>query len=149
MPPSQPQNLFLFVCVSESMLPVGVYMKYLKTRSGDWILQVLWLRQTVMQKNWDGLPQEKADPRCCGLLFLLFLFVLFHFWWVEGMCVHMNVGTLEGQREHWIPQNWSYKWLCSAIWMLGTEIQPSARAARAQTLFRITLIYFRWVNASS
>lgn len=61
--------------VSKSMLPVGVYMKCMKTKWGLDSPGAL-IKTSSDAENRDGLHQEGADPRCCGLLFLLFLFLV-------------------------------------------------------------------------
>lgn len=57
-----------------------------------------------MQKTeMDDTKKEQTHDAvvfCSCCFYLFFWVVLFGFWWVEGMCVHMNVGTLGGQREH-------------------------------------------------
>lgn len=34
----------------------------------------------------------------------------------------------ETLRGHQIPWNWSYKWLCATLWMLGMEFWSSGKA---------------------
>ena len=68
------------------------------------------------------------------LLLIFFFKDLFYFYFMcmSGLPVYRYVHYLcvpvGGRREHWIPWNWSYRWVWAVVWVLGTESGPSARA---------------------
>jgi hypothetical protein len=43
------------------------------------------------------------------------------------MCASISVSK-QVRIKHWIPQDWSYRWMCVATWALGTEPVRAARA---------------------
>lgn len=46
---------------------------------------------------------------------------------------HMNAWCPQGPEEYWIPWNWSYWWLWTAMWALEIEPRSSGNSASALT----------------
>lgn len=48
------------------------------------------------------------------------------------LCTPVCLVPGEAGRRHWIPWNWSYKWLFAMMWVLGTKSRFSGRTANAE-----------------
>lgn len=46
-------------------------------------------------------------------------------------CICQHKASTEARKEHQILQNWNYGWLYVSMWVFGTKLGPSERAANA------------------
>lgn len=58
-----------------------------------------------------------------------------------SVCLHVQVCMVpvEAWNVHWIHWKWNYTWLLAAMWVLGTQLESSARAASIFNPWAISL----------
>lgn len=58
-------------------------------------------------------------------------------------CVyHMHAGACRGQKRHWLPWNWSYKWLAT-VWVVRIKHgSPEEQLSSAERSSALTYHYF-------
>lgn len=106
------KNLLWFTIWESAVIYVREDTSHLTTHEAP---SLLWIHGSAC-KHW----VEMED-----LLWFLFM----------CMCVYLSksqvfMGIHRGLRGHWVPGNWSYRDLWVALWVLGTELWSSGRAAR-------------------
>lgn len=63
-------------------------------------------------------------------------------WRLENNLYLVGTVPVEVRRGHWVPRNWSYRQLWGAMWVLGTEPEASARAARALDPWVVSPVFY-------
>lgn len=58
-------------------------------------------------------------------------------------CTVLMPGALRSGKEHYFFWNWNYRWLRSAMWVLGIKVGSSERADRALNPGAISFILVR------
>lgn len=118
---------------------------------GNWIRA--WPALSAERSHWPHSPfycwtyqilSRKKNchiNKRCLLNNLLFLKTCFMCISVLSLCVTRALCVClvpeEMSRRHWMPQNWSYRWLCVAMWVLGTK---PLRTVRALNHWAISLV---------